>query len=178
MYTSPTFLPPTTPWPLLFFLFFSFFCDLPSAIFIALMLVGPESQLARGYLQAWSRICGAFYSTENFRIFWLVCNQMERTISVWSDQNLQDQLWWWSSLTDLAISVGWIKMYLLIWENRCPQYHSFVSCLQEQVYQTCSGSVGSTLCNRNVLLHWAREISNRNFCWMESALEHGTSENN
>ena len=68
MYTSPTFLPPTTPWPLLFFLFFSFFCDLPSAIFIALMLVGPESQLARGYLQAWSRICGAFYSTQNFGI--------------------------------------------------------------------------------------------------------------
>ena len=32
--------------------------------------------------------------------------------------------------------------------------------------------LGSGLCNRNVPFHWAREvpeISNRNFCWMESA---------
>ena len=32
---------------------------------------------------------------------------MERTISVWSDRNIGDQLWRWSTLTGLVISVGW-----------------------------------------------------------------------
>ena len=33
-------------------------------------------------------------------------NLMERTISVWSDQNIRDLLWRWSSLTGLVISDG------------------------------------------------------------------------
>ena len=51
MYTSPTFLPPTTPWPLLFFLSFSFLYYLPSAIFIALMLVGPSRCMPETIIQ-------------------------------------------------------------------------------------------------------------------------------
>ena len=35
---------------------------------------------------------------------------MERTISVWSDWNIQDQLWRWSTLTGLVISDGWTEM--------------------------------------------------------------------
>ena len=57
-----------------------------------------------------------------------------------------------------------------IWQNCCPQYRSFVSCLQKQ--QPNARWLGSGLCNRNVPLHWASgisEISKRNFCWMESA---------
>ena len=33
-------------------------------------------------------------------------HQMERTISVWSDRNIRDQLWRWSTLTNLVILVG------------------------------------------------------------------------
>ena len=53
-------------------------------------------------LETW----GAFHSTQNsLRKFRLV-HQMERTISVWSDRNIRDQLWRWSTLTGLVISVG------------------------------------------------------------------------
>ena len=78
-------------------------------------------------------------------------------------RNIRDQLWRWSSLTGPVISVGWTEMSLSIWQNCCPQYRSFVLCNQ---------TLGSGLCNREGLFHWARgisEISNRNFCWMESA---------
>ena len=78
-------------------------------------------------------------------------------------RNIRDQLWRWSSLTGPVISVGWTEMSLSIWQNGCPQYRSFVLCNQ---------TLGSGLCNREGLFHWARgisEISNRNFCWMESA---------
>ena len=62
----------------------------------------------------------------------ILVRQMERTISVWSDQNIRDQLWRWSTLTTLVFSVGWTEMSLSIWENCCPQCRSFLSCLQEQ----------------------------------------------
>ena len=48
---------------------------------------------------------GAFHSTQKFRKFRLV-HQTERTISVLSDQNIRDQLWRWSTLTGLVVSVG------------------------------------------------------------------------
>ena len=91
---------------------------------------------------------------------------MERTISVRSVRNIRDQLWRWSTLTSLVISVGWT-----IWQNCCPQYCSFVSCVQEQWPN--AWWLRSGLCNRNVLFHWACEISktsNWNFGWMESTL--------
>ena len=44
-------------------------------------------------------------------------NGTERT---WSDRNIRDQLWRWSSLTRLVISVGWTEMFLSIWQNCCP----------------------------------------------------------
>ena len=59
-------------------------------------------------------------------------DQMERTISIWSDRNVRDQLWRWSTLTGSVISVGRTEMSHLIWQNFCPMYRSFVSCLQEQ----------------------------------------------
>ena len=49
-----------------------------------------------------------------------------------SDRNIQDQLWWWSTLTVLVISVGRTKKSLSIWQNCCLQYRSLVSCLWEQ----------------------------------------------
>ena len=64
-----------------------------------------------------------------FRKFRLV-HQMERTISVWSDQNIRDQLWRWSTFTGLVISIGRTGMPLFICQNCCPQYRSFVSCLK------------------------------------------------
>ena len=42
---------------------------------------------------------------------------MERTISVWSDQNVRDQLWRRSTLNGLVISVGRTEMTLSIWQN-------------------------------------------------------------
>ena len=69
-------------------------------------------------------------------------------------------------------------MSLPIWENCSPQCRSFVSCLQEQYYQMCSGSVGSSIFNRNVLFHWAREISNRNFAEWKVPLNSGLPRTN
>ena len=62
----------------------------------------------------------------------LVGTSNGRTISVWSDQNIRDQLWRWSTLTTLVFSVGRTEMSLSIWENCCPQCRSFLSCVQEQ----------------------------------------------
>ena len=70
---------------------------------------------------------GAFLSTQNSGLVY----QMERTISVWSNQNIPDQLWRLSTLTGQVISAGRTEMSLSIWQNCCPQYCSFVSCLQE-----------------------------------------------
>ena len=48
---------------------------------------------------------GRFPFNPKVRKFRLV-HQMERTISVWSDRNIWDQLWRWSTVTGLVISVG------------------------------------------------------------------------
>ena len=79
-----------------------------------------------------NRDYGRFPFNPKFRKFLLV-HQMERTISVWSDRNIRNQHWRWSTVTGLVISVGRTEMCLSICQNCCPQYHSFVSCLQEQV---------------------------------------------
>ena len=83
---------------------------------------------------------------------------MERTISVWSDRNIRDQLWRWSTLTGLDISVGRNEMSPSIWQNCCSQYRSFVFCLQEQYPN--ARCLGLGLCNRNVLFHWAWNFRN------------------
>ena len=92
----------------------------------------------------WARNCatGRFLFNLKFRKFRLV-HQMERTISVWSDRNIRDQLWRWSSVTGLVISVGRTEMCLSICQNCCPQYRSFVSCLQEQVVSNGKSSTVS-----------------------------------
>ena len=54
-----------------------------------------------------------------FRKIWLV-HQMEWTISVWSDQNMHDQLWRWSTLTGPVILVSRTKMSLSIWQIVVP----------------------------------------------------------
>ena len=61
-----------------------------------------------------------------------VVDHMERTISIWSDRNVRDQLWRWSFLTGSVILVGRTEMSHFIGQNLCPQYRSVVSCLQEQ----------------------------------------------
>ena len=49
---------------------------------------------------------------------------MKRTILVWSDRNIRDQLSRWFTLTGLDISVGRTEMSLSIRQNCCPQYRS------------------------------------------------------
>ena len=84
------------------------------------------------FLSSNSWLGGAFHSSQKFRKFRLV-HQTERTVSVWSDRNIRDQLRRWFTVTGLAISVGRTEMCLSICQNCCPQYRSFVSCLQEQL---------------------------------------------
>ena len=149
-------------------------------------------------------IKGAFHSTQNSGKF--VCYiKWNGQISVWSDRNIRDQLWWWSTLTGLIISDSRTEMSLSIWHNSCPQYRSFISLFQERLdfeqslfcskilkRQYLSKRVArfanlpprnsrylavkilslTNARNQNVPFHWARkisEISNRNFCWTESA---------
>ena len=45
---------------------------------------------------------------------------MERTNSVWSDRNIRDQLWRWSTVTGLVISVSWAEISLSIWQIVVP----------------------------------------------------------
>ena len=75
---------------------------------------------------------GHFPFNPKVRKIWLV-HQMGRTISVWSDWNIWDQLWRWSTVTGLVISVGRTEMSLSICQNCCSQFRSFLSCLQDQV---------------------------------------------
>ena len=77
-------------------------------------------------------IKGAFHSTQNSGNF--VCYiKWNGQISVWSDRNIRDQLWWWSTLTGLVISDSRTEMSLSIWHNCCPQYRSFISLFQERL---------------------------------------------
>ena len=46
---------------------------------------------------------------------WKFVHRMERIISVWTNWNIRDQLWRWSTLTSLVISIG-----LTIWQNFVP----------------------------------------------------------
>ena len=69
---------------------------------------------------------------------------MEQTTSVWLDRNIRDQLWRWSTLTGLVISVGRTQMFLSIWQNCCPQYRNF--CWKESVLVfTSSGQLTFSL---------------------------------
>ena len=52
-----------------------------------------------------NRFYGRFPFNLKFRKIGLA-HQMDPSISVWSDRNIQDQLWRWSTLTVLVISVG------------------------------------------------------------------------
>ena len=73
-----------------------------------------------------NRFYGRFPFNLKFRKIRLV-HQMEPSISVWSDRNIRDQLWRWSTLTVLVISVGGAEMSFSIWQNRCSKYRSFVN---------------------------------------------------
>ena len=61
-----------------------------------------------------------FLSTQNSRNFGWLIKSMERSISVWSDRNIRDQLWRWSTLTGLVILVGRTEVSLSVWQNCCP----------------------------------------------------------
>ena len=73
-----------------------------------------------------NRFYGRFPFNLKFRKIRLE-HQMEPSISVWSDRNIRDQLWRWSTLTVLVISVVRAEMSFPIWQNRCSQYRSFVN---------------------------------------------------
>ena len=123
----------------------------------------PQSIVWNPEFKAWiPESKGAFHSTQNSGNFgWYI--KRERTYSFWSDRNVRNQLWRWSTLTGLVISIGRTEMSLSVWQNCCPKYRSFVSCLQEQWPNP--RWLESGLCNRNVSFHWARgssESSNRN----------------
>ena len=60
---------------------------------------------------------------------------------------------------------------LSIWQNCCPQYSSLVSCLQLTITKRAMAWVWFE--QPEIPFNWTQEISeisNRNFCWMESAL--------
>ena len=64
----------------------------------------------------------------------------------------------WSTLT------GRNEMFLFIWPNCCPPYHSFVSCLQCKNNNQTSGGLGRVCANVvTVSFHWARGISEIEF---------------
>ena len=133
-----------------------------SGILIQLTMKSAIYCLESGIQGVNSRIQGRFPFNSKFRKFWLV-HQIERTYSFWSDRNVRNQLWRWSTLTGLVISIGRTEMSLSVWQNCCPKYRSFVSCLQEQWPNPRWPESG--LCNRNVSFHWARgssESSNQN----------------
>ena len=67
-----------------------------------------------------NRFYGRFPFNLKFRKIRLV-HQMEPSISVWCDRNIRDQLWRWSTLTVLVISVVRAEMSFSIWQNRCSQ---------------------------------------------------------
>ena len=71
-------------------------------------------------------------SNSIFRKFRLV-HQMEVTFSVWSDRNIRDHLWRWSTLIGPVISVGRTEIPLSNRQNCFPQYRSFVSCLHWRI---------------------------------------------
>ena len=98
---------------------------------------------------------------------------MARTISVRSNRNTWDHLWRWSPLRQARSFLSIVP--------KCPfPFHKIVvhstaplSPADNYNNQT-RGWLGSGLCNRNVLFHRAREMSEfsqANFCWMESAPE-------
>ena len=88
-----------------------------------------------------TQIFGCFPFNPKFRKFRLV-HQMERTISVWFDRNIRDQLWRWSTLTGLVISVGRTGMSLSIWQNCCSQSRFFVSWFHYKNNKQTRGCLG------------------------------------
>ena len=108
-----------------------------------------------------------FPFNQKFRKFWLI-HKMVRNISVLPDRNIRDQLWRWSSLTGLVISVGRTEISLSIWQNCCPQYRSFVSLFTRTI--TKRAVPLSRVCATGMYLSIGHvKVWNRNFCWMESA---------
>ena len=74
---------------------------------------------------------GAFHSTQHSGNFG--CHIKWNGPFRFGPTGIRDQLWRWSTVTGLVISVGRTEMSLSICQNCCPQYRSFLSCLQDQV---------------------------------------------
>ena len=95
-------------------------------------------------------------------LLWSACFQMERTILVWSNPNILDQLWRWSTLTGLVISVGRTEMSLSIWQNCFPSPALLYPAYKNN-NQTCGGL--GRVCATGMY----RSIAKFPKCWMESA---------
>ena len=109
--------------------------DKPKRKLSKINLTSMQVSLLLGCLSSPVINSGRFPFNPKVRKFRLV-HQMERTISVWSDRNIRDQLWRWSTVTGLVISVGRTEMSLFICQNCCPHCRSFLSCLQGQVFSS------------------------------------------
>ena len=110
----------------------------------------------------------AFHSVQNSGN--QVRNQAERTILVTSDRNILDHLQRWSSFTGPLISVGPDRNVPFHFLNCCPQYRSFLSCLQEKYLK--ARSLESGLYNWNVPFPKQvefRKFSNQNFFFERKA---------
>ena len=87
---------------------------------------------------------------------------MERTISVCSDRNIRDQLWRWSTVTGLVISVGRtekkvceikVQLYKSPWESA---YYLSETCrryLTKAIYQLSWNEYSKAWLNTNWLKH-------------------------
>ena len=92
-------------------------------------------------------------------------NQMEQTILVRSNQNIWDHLHRWSTLTGLVHLTKVLSPVLL--------FSILLTRTMTKLAMAWVSLVRSGLCNWNLQFQWAHgisEISNRNFCWVESAL--------
>ena len=113
---------------------------------------------------------GRFQFSTKFRKI-SVGNQIERTISVWSYQNIWDIFEGGrSTLKGPVISVGWTEMSLSIWQivvlTTAPLYPA---CKNDKETRGGLGRVCVTVMYPSLLARRISDVSNGDFCWMKSA---------
>ena len=92
---------------------------------------------------------------------------MEQTISVWSYRNIRNQLWRWSTLTGLVISVGRTECLFPFDKIVVPDIALLYPAYKNN--NQTRGGLGPVCATEMFSSDWARKISSRNFFWMETA---------
>ena len=94
------------------------------------------------------------------------------TNQVWSDRNVRNQLWRWSTLTDLVISVGRTEMSLSMDKIVVPSTALlYPACKNNKQTRWGFGRVCATGMYRSIgHLEFPKFPTGIQFCWMESAV--------